>query len=160
MTTNHHRESIIDLSEDEVGRVPEAQTIILKKLILAELKEQLKDTQLEVFNLHIIIKYVMESVENTPFKGIEQKELALKLIRELVNAQTDNDDKKLAMLVLLDNGTIGNMIDLIVDATKGKLDVNKLKRFGFNCFTICFPLLCMKKTKKKPIKKSDDVITP
>lgn len=145
MTSNHPRETIIEVVPK--NEVQERQPELLKNLILAELKGQLKDTQLEPFNLHIILKYVMEAVENSPLKGIEQKELAVSLIKELVNAQTDNDDTKAAMLILLDNGTIGNMIDLIIDATKGKLDVNKLKRFGFNCFTVCFPVFCMKKPK-------------
>lgn len=145
MTTQHPRESIIEV-------VPTSKTGLLKSLILSELQLQLKDTKLEPFNIHIVLKYVMEAVEDTPLKGIEQKDMALSLIRELVNAQTENDDQKVAMLILLDNGTIGNMIDLIVDATKGKLDVNKLKRFGFNCFTVCFPLLCMKKKPKESEK--------
>ena len=153
MTTQHPRESIIELNSST-----ETKTEILKLVVLSKLKVNLKDTSLEPFNLHIILKYVMEAVENTPLKGEEQKNFALNLIRELINAQSDNDDKKLAMLTLLDNGTIGSMIDLIVDATKGKLDVNKLKNFGFNCFTVCFPLLCMKKTPKNNTVKTDDTI--
>lgn len=152
MTTNHPRESIINLTSERLQSLQaitheEQQREILKSLILSELKNKLDDTSLEPFNLHIILKYVMESVENTPLKGVEQKEFAISLITELVNTRSDNDDKKIAMLTLLDDGTIGNMIDLVVDATKGKLDVNKLKTFGFKCFTVCFPLLCMNKTK-------------
>lgn len=115
----------------------------LIKFLSEELKKRLGDTPLEPYNLHIILKYVMEAIENTALKGVEQKEVAIKLIRDLLNMYGENDEKKKAIITLLDNGTIGNMIDLIVDATKGRLNVNNLKKVGTNCLGVCFPLLCM-----------------
>lgn len=138
MTSNNQREN------------NETRNELLKKLILTELQNNLKDTNLESYNLHIIIKQAMEAVEKTHYKGVEQKQFAINLIRELVNIKPDNDEKT-AILELINNDTIGNMIDLIVDATKGKLNINKLKSVGFSCFNVCFPLLCMKKNKIKNI---------
>ena len=98
--------------------------------------------------LHLILKYVMEEVEKTPIKGTEQKELALKLISALVVDLTENEDEKV-LLQLLDDGTISNMIDLIVDATHGKLDINTLTTVTSGCLNNCIPYFFSKKIKNK-----------
>ena len=91
----------------------------------------------------------MESIEETPIKGAEQKEMALKLIRALVVDFTDGEDEKV-LVQLLDDGTISNMIDLIVDATRGKLNINTIATVGSGCFNSCIPyLFSTKKLKTK-----------
>ena len=60
----------------------------------------------------------MEEVEETAAKGAEQKEMALKLIRALVVDLTKDADEEV-LLKLIDDNTVSNLIDLIVDATKG-----------------------------------------
>ncbi len=101
--------------------------------------------------LHLILKYVMEEVESTPIKGVQQKEFALKLIRELITDLTDKEDEE-TLLKLLDNGTISNIIDLIVDASNGKLNINTTIEVAKGCFTICLPYLFSVITKKKSNK--------
>jgi hypothetical protein len=98
--------------------------------------------------LHLILKYVMEEVESTPIKGVQQKEFALKLIRELITDLTDKEDEE-TLLKLLDNGTISNIIDLIVDASNGKLNINTTIEVAKGCFTICLPYLFSVIAKKK-----------
>ena len=83
----------------------------------------------------------MELVEQTPLKGKEQKEIALKLIRALINDITDAEDERV-LLQLLDDGTIGNMIDLIVEATKGDLNINTAVEVTTGCLNRCIPYLC------------------
>tara|TARA_Y100000385_G_scaffold290553_2_gene364206 strand:- start:36 stop:518 length:483 start_codon:yes stop_codon:yes gene_type:complete len=113
---------------------------------LNKVKEKVSLITIRPSTLHLIIKYVMEEVEKTPTKGTEQKEMALKLIRALVVDLTENEDEKV-LLKLLDDGTISNMIDLIVDATKGKLNINTIAKVGAGCFNNCFPYLFSKKNK-------------
>ena len=84
----------------------------------------------------------MELVEQTPLKGSEQKEMALKLIRALIVDFTDAEDERV-LLQLLDDGTIGNMIDLIVDATRGRLDINTAVQVTTGCLNRCLPYLCL-----------------
>ena len=108
---------------------------------LKNLKVKVSAITIRTSTLHLIIKYVMELVEQTPLKGSEQKEMALKLIRALIVDFTDAEDERV-LLQLLDDGTIGNMIDLIVDATKGRLDVNTAIQVTTGCLNRCLPYLC------------------
>ena len=91
----------------------------------------------------------MEAIEKTPIKGAEQKEMALKLIRALIVDLTENNDEEV-LLKLLDDGTIGNMIDLIVDATRGKLDINTVAQVSSGCFKHCIPYFLL--PSKKALK--------
>ena len=113
------------------------------------LKSKISVIKIRASTLHLLIKYVMEEIENTPLQGTEQKEMSLKLIRELIIDLTDNEDEEI-LLKLLDNGSISNMIDLIVDATKGKLNINSLAETSVGCFSIFLPYLfgCKNKNKK------------
>ncbi len=47
----------------------------------------------------------MELVEETPLKGSEQKEMALKLIRALIVDLTEGEDERV-LIQLLDDGTL------------------------------------------------------
>jgi len=107
-------------------------------------KDKLSNITIRASTIHLIIKYVMETVEKTPIKGIEQKNLALRLIRELIVDLTDNEDEKI-LLKLLDDGTISNMIDLIVDATRGRLNINRVVTVSSKLIYTCVPFLCRKK---------------
>lgn len=109
---------------------------------LAKLKVKVSAITIRSSTLHLIIKYVMELVEQTPLKGSKQKEMALKLIRALIVDFTDAEDERV-LLQLLDDGTIGNMIDLIVDATRGRLDINTAVQVTTGCLNRCLPYLCL-----------------
>lgn len=109
---------------------------------LKKLKVKVSAITIRTSTLHLIIKYVMELVEQTPLKGSEQKEMALKLIKALIIDFTEGEDERV-LLQLLDDGTIGNMIDLIVDATKGRLDVNTAIQVTTGCLNRCLPYLCL-----------------
>ena len=113
---------------------------IIYNSALSKVKEKVLAISIRPSTLHLIIKYVMEEVEETPAKGAEQKEMALKLIRALVVDLTEGADEEV-LLKLLDDGTISNMIDLIVDATRGKLNINAVATVGAGCFNNCFPYL-------------------
>ena len=106
-------------------------------------KDKLSNITIRASTIHLIIKYVMETVEKTPIKGTEQKDLALRLIRELIVDLTDNEDEKI-LLKLLDDGTISNMIDLIVDATRGRLNINRVVTVSSKLICTCLPFLCRK----------------
>ena len=107
-------------------------------------KEKLSNITIRASTIHLIIKYVMETVEKTTIKGTEQKDLALRLIRALIVDLTDKEDEKV-LLKLLDDGTISNMIDLIVDATRGRLNINRVVTLSSKLISSCVPFLCRKK---------------
>ena len=118
---------------------------------LEKVKYLLNSTNLTVLNLHTIIKAVMEIVEATPIKGTEQKTFALKILREIIDEKVI-EEEEVMLLVLIDNGTVGNLIDLVVDASKGKLNVNAIAETTAGCLLGCLPY-CMTKTKKKKVIK-------
>ena len=104
--------------------------------LVKELKEKLSIISLKPSTLHVILKYVLELIEETPVKGSEQKELAIKILKEVFETMDDSEEKT-SLLQLLNDGTISNMIDLIVDATKGRLNVNSAKKVLKGCLNIC-----------------------
>tara|TARA_B100001741_G_C16472545_1_gene560801 strand:+ start:696 stop:1103 length:408 start_codon:yes stop_codon:yes gene_type:complete len=130
------REDVIIVKEKPKSDIQNLYESTLKKL-----KEKTSVISIRSSTLHLVIKYVMELVEETPLKGNEQKELGLQLIKAIIVDLTDGEDEKV-LLKLLEDGTIGNMIDLIVDATRGRLDVNSAVNVTTGCLKRCIPYLC------------------
>ena len=123
------------------------ETINIKNIFeqtLSIVKNKVSVIYIRPSTLHIILKYVMEEIEKTPIKGSEQKEMALELISALVVDLTKNEDEKV-LLKLLEDGTISNMIDLIIDATRGRLEINTLTKVTSGCLNNCIPYLFNKK---------------
>ena len=113
---------------------------------LNKVKTKVSVISLRPSTLHLIIKYVIEEVEKTPAKGAEQKEMALTLIRALVIDLTEGADEEV-LLKLIDDNTISNLIDLIVDATKGKLNINAVASVSSGCINNCIPYLFSSRKK-------------
>jgi len=133
-------------------KITEINTKIIKSnniynSTLEAIKEKVSLISIRPSTLYLIIKYVMEEVEKTPIKGPEQKEIALKLINALIIDLTENEDE-IVLLDLLNDGTIGNLIDLIVDVSKGKININKISIVSLGCFKRCYPYLSKSKNKK------------
>ena len=150
-TTQSATDSVtLELHETETA----TPTDSLLNACRTQLKNLLGDAPISSGSLHIIIKYTMELIEDTPLKGQAQKDFALKLLRDVFKEATDGDEEK-ALLSLLNNGAIGNMIDLIIDATKGKLNVNSLVKVSQSCFTACLPYVLkhIKSSQKNKTKK-------
>lgn len=132
----------IILTDSTTPEKPKFDNQNVYETTLSKLKVKVSAITIRSSTLHLIIKYVMELVEQTPLKGSEQKEMALKLIRALIVDFTDAEDERV-LLQLLDDGTIGNMIDLIVDATRGRLDINTAVQVTTGCLNRCLPYLCL-----------------
>jgi len=90
-----------------------------------------------VFSLKSIIdvvKYVMEVVENITSKTLKGKKkyIALFIIKCLIQDAPLSDDIESMLLNVLENGLIEETINSIVEATKGKLQINHIVSSG--CF--------------------------
>tara|TARA_B110000114_G_C14873463_1_gene309783 strand:- start:113 stop:670 length:558 start_codon:yes stop_codon:yes gene_type:complete len=144
ITIKEQPQIIISRLKSERHKPP--NKLIIYNAILETLKEKVSNISIRPSTLYLIIKYVMEEIENTPTKGVEQKEMALKLIRELIIDLAEGEDEKV-LLQLLDDNTIGSMIDLIVDASKGKLNINAISNVGAGIFNNCIPPFCSSKNK-------------
>ena len=111
-------------------------------------RKKLENVSLRPNTVHLVIKYIIELIEETPLKGVEQKELALKVMRELFKDLTEGEDE-IVLLKLLDDGSISNLIDLVVDATNGKLNMNNTVETTLKCATTCLPYCLRSHPKNK-----------
>jgi len=89
-----------------------------------QLKKRLDDVGLTPGTLILIVRYAMEVVELTKLKGRDQKDMAIKLVRSLVVDSNLEELKKTICLHMLDEGVVERTIDLVIDATKGRIAVN------------------------------------
>ena len=147
-------EAVVEAVEEKVDEVVTETTELLEEKveelkddILDGLKEKVKEIGVKKSTLALIIKFTMEAVEDTPKKGSEQKDYALRLIRALV-VDLASDDEKDFLLTAIDSGSVGDTIDLIVQATQGELNINSVVEVAAtSCLPCCLTILS-KKTKK------------
>lgn len=98
-------------------------------------------TQRENHTITELIVYVLEHTEKEVHStSQEKKELALNMLKILIN-NLDEDDNKIFLLSALETGSISDMIDLTILASKGKLKINKfsikkLLRIVIKCFSL------------------------
>lgn len=126
------KEDVIDKATDKVFEV---------------LLEKSKVVGVKSSTLALLIKYVMEAVEDTPLKGAEQKYYALRLIRSLVLDLAEGDDKEF-LLIALDSGSVADTFDLIVAASKGELNINMMVETAATSCLPCFVSIFSKLAKK------------
>jgi hypothetical protein len=91
-------------------------------------------------NLILYVKYAMELAELTQLKGAEQKHLVIGLITKLVNESDLSPEYKSPCIDFIESGALSQTIDIIVDATKGRLAINKpasLLRRVLLCWATC-----------------------
>ena len=102
---------------------------------LKKLNETLESRNIEITSKTIttVIKICMEIVEATQLKGKEQKILVERLVKKVVKDAPISDDKEKLLLDMIDEGIVGDVIDLVVSATKGELDVNAVEKVATGC---------------------------
>ena len=100
---------------------------------MKELKTKLVGVEVSVENFMVIVRFSMEVVEVTQLKGSVQKELAVSLVRTVVVEAPISDNKEKLLLDMIDQGVLGNTVDLVVDASRGKLDVNTVIKVATGC---------------------------
>jgi len=140
-------EEKVDEVVTETVELLEEKVEEIKDDVLDELKEKVKEIGVKKSTLAIIIKFTMEAVEDTPNKGSEQKDYALRLIRALV-VDLASDDEKDFLLTAIDSGSVGDTIDLIVQATQGELNINSVVEVAATSCLPCCLTIISKKTKK------------
>jgi hypothetical protein len=109
-----------------------------------------------------VLRIAMEAVEGSPIKGEEQKELAVKIILELAEGAELPDEHKFLIKSLAEGGLINDTIDLVIEATKGELDINKAKNIAKGCFARFLRAFIREETeevkqKKKEFKEARDL---
>lgn len=134
--------------------IPDDNNELIFNDALKFLKRKSQNITIRMSTIHLLIKYIMEYIEKTPLKGIEQREMSLRVLHALVVDLTEGDDE-VVLLKLIDDGTIANLIDLVVDVSRGKLDINNVIETTSGCADACFPYICgIGKKNKKPKAKT------
>ena len=88
------------------------------------LNKQIIFNKIKKNSINEIVQVVTESVDNFEISGEDKKKLSIMLITEFINVLPKND-YKIILLSCLESGIVNDMIDLVIDATKGKLNINK-----------------------------------
>ena len=116
------------------------------EVALTMVKNRLGVNEVTVQSLITIVKYAMEAVEISELKGSEQREMALRLVRQIIVDAPISDDQERLCLDMLDSGVLGQTMDLVVDATNGHVGVNQVVGLVETC---CFSFLSSRKKRTK-----------
>ena len=97
-----------------------------------------------------LIRIAMVIVEQSKESGANKKQFVIELLKEVfLNNAEISSENKLEVLHLVTNGVVSDSIDVIVDASKGKFDLNKVEKVveevAKSCFTVCFEKVFKKK---------------
>ena len=130
---------------DRVGDAAEEFTEEMVAAAITQVKENLgPEIGISPSTLSLVIKYTMEAVEKTPTKGPAQMDFALRVIGDLIGELPDSDEK-VFLTQTLDNGGIKSTIELIIQATKGEINVNQVVEVAAkNCLQPCIDYIASK----------------
>jgi hypothetical protein len=124
------------------------QADIIADRVMIEVKLLIGDIGISSGTLAIVIRYTMEVIEKTPLKGTEQMNMALRIIDDLIDELPYSTEKDF-LRQTLDNGGVKNTIELVVQATKGEINVNKVvETTASNCLVPCISYFISKCKKK------------
>ena len=126
---------------------------------LAKLKTRAEGMGITPQSLVLLSKYAMEIVEATSLKGSEQKEMVIRLLKKVVDDSPLEEAKKKLCSDLIEKGTISQMRDLVIDATKGRLKINneQIMETGATCCSLLFQYWKTKKNKNKKIPTETNI---
>ena len=88
-------------------------------------RQKIEGIEINAETVMTLLRYAMEVVELSEIKGPQQKEMALKLLTLAIEDSCLDASHKETYLNMVKNGVMATTVDIIVDATKGKLAVNK-----------------------------------
>jgi hypothetical protein len=106
------------------------------------LKEKIAGIEVNAETIISVLKFAMEIVETTTLKGKAQNEMVNKLVKQVVKEAPIADDKEKLLLDMIDNGILTQTIDLVVDASKGEVNVNSAAKVAVGC---CWSIMSSKK---------------
>ena len=100
---------------------------------LKELKKKTKNIDINAKTIIEVVRFAMEIVEATTVKGEEQKQLVENLVKQIIVEAPISDDKEKTLLFMINEGIVGDIIDLVVSATKGELNINAVVELSKVC---------------------------
>lgn len=113
----------------------------------------LEGFELNAHNLIKILKITIEIVEVLEMPGKEKKSLVIDLLRKYVQESSINETEKNICLEMINNGTLSETIDLVIDASNGRLEINNVIDLGQSCCAILLKVILQRKEKIKNKKR-------
>ena len=111
---------------------------------LKQVKLTIGKTEINAKNIMYVVKVTMEVVEASSVKGAAQKVMVNRLVSKLVIDAPISDAKEKLLLDILDEGIVDEVIDLVVSASKGELNLNAAKEVATSCCLGLFKNKCKK----------------
>jgi hypothetical protein len=134
---------LIEPKDIEISIERESPEQVIFKKALESLNDKLKNKEISVGNIMLIVQSAMEVVEITKVKGEQQKDLAVKLIKKIIIDAPISDSKEKLLIDMIEGGVVGSTIDLVVAASQGRLNINVVSEVAIGCCEFI-----MKKLKK------------
>lgn len=100
---------------------------------LATLKKKINGVEVNARNIITILRFAMEAVEATQLKGSAQKELCNRLVKQIIIDAPISDSKEKLLLDMVEQDILASTMDLVIDATKGNIDINKAIKVASGC---------------------------
>ena len=120
---------------------------VLQKFI-ASIKDAIKNKSIDTssaMKLIVICIEIMENMENIETKNIDKKQYVILAITEIAKGDdlilgtsddTISPQVYESLILMINRDLISEVIDIICSASKGDIDVNKIKKTCFGCFSI------------------------
>jgi DNA-binding ferritin-like protein (Dps family) len=100
-----HRENAIIIGES-------LESVVVNTIV--EIKSRLGETKIKAETINEILKDTIEIVEKLDVKGDEKREIAVKVIKNLVDDLVDDNDEKKLINDMIDKKILSSTIDLII----------------------------------------------
>jgi|UniRef100_A0A6C0CX58 hypothetical protein len=125
-----------------VDVVKEEALNLLKEKIISEIGDKPVDKQL----LMKLLVIGMENIEKTKVKGKDQKDIVKEALIQVIKLESIKVPQEEGLIKFLEND-LDDVIDLVVDASKGKIDINKAEKQAVSLVKCIFT--CLKKNEQK-----------
>lgn len=93
-----------------------------------------------------VVRQAMEVVETKPIKGVLQRDTVIEVVKSIVQSSSALDEAtKASYLATVNSPIINDTIELVVDASKGRLNINVAKDVAECCLKSCLTAILKKK---------------
>ena len=96
-------------------------------IIIGKLKQQFGEKKITLDMIDLIIKECIELVEKLKYSGAGKKEYVVAIVKAVIIDLVEDPDEERLLLEIIDKKLLEKIIDLIVSASKGKIDINNKK---------------------------------
>jgi hypothetical protein len=131
----------------------EMVTIVVKDFNYChqEFLKQIKENNLSITPESImrLLRIAMIIVEQTGQSGSKKKEFVTNLLKEVItNTDSISPEHKREALNMVSGNIVSDSIDFLIDASKGKFNINKVEEIAEEVAKSCFTL-CLERFSKK-----------